>query len=51
MLERPEMRKRLEGFGLEIVPPEERSPEHLAKYLAAEIERWGKVIKAAGIAQ
>jgi tripartite-type tricarboxylate transporter receptor subunit TctC len=51
MLERPDMKKRLEGFGLEIVPPEQRSPEYLAKFLAEEVERWGKVIKAAGIAQ
>src|SRR5262249_11593134 len=45
----PTSRKRLEELGLEILPPEQRSPEYLAKYLPQDIERWGKVVKAAGI--
>jgi tripartite-type tricarboxylate transporter receptor subunit TctC len=45
----PTIRRRLVDLGLEILPPEQRSPEYLAKYLPQEIERWGKVIKAAGI--
>ena len=45
----PAIRKKLEELGLEIVPPEQRSPEYLAKFLPQEIERWGKVIQAAGI--
>jgi tripartite-type tricarboxylate transporter receptor subunit TctC len=45
----PTIRKRLEELGLEILPPEQRSPEYLAKYLPQDIERWGKVVKAAGI--
>jgi tripartite-type tricarboxylate transporter receptor subunit TctC len=45
----PGIRKRLQDLGLEILPPEQRTPEYLAKYLPQEIERWGKVIKAAGI--
>src|SRR5262249_55072532 len=45
----PTLRKRLEDLGLEILPPEQRSPEYLAQYLPQEIERWGKVIRAAGI--
>src|SRR5262249_22430262 len=49
MLDNPGQRKRLEELGLEIVPAERRSPEYLAKYLPEEIDRWGKVIKAAGI--
>jgi tripartite-type tricarboxylate transporter receptor subunit TctC len=48
-LDDPAMRKRLEALGLEIVPPEQRTPEYLAKLLPEEIARWGKVIKAAGI--
>jgi hypothetical protein len=32
-----------------ILPPERRTPEYLAQYLPQEIERWGKVIRAAGI--
>jgi putative tricarboxylic transport membrane protein len=49
MLDSPAIRKRLEDLGLEIVPPERRSPEYLARFLAEEIERWGKVIRAANI--
>jgi aspartate aminotransferase-like enzyme len=45
----PTIRKRLEELGLEIVPPEHRSPEYLAKYLPQEIERWAKPIQAGGI--
>jgi len=48
-VDNPGMRRRLEELGLEILPPEQRTPEYLAKYLPAEIERWGKVIRAAGI--
>ena len=48
-LDNPSVRKRLEDLGLEIVPPERRSPEYLARFLPDEIERWGKVIRAAGI--
>ena len=48
-LDDPVIRKRLEAFGLEIVPPEQRTPEYLAKFLPEEIARWGKVIRAAGI--
>jgi tripartite-type tricarboxylate transporter receptor subunit TctC len=48
-LDNPAMRKRLEELGLEIMPPEHRSPEYLAKLLPAEIERWAKPIRQAGI--
>jgi putative tricarboxylic transport membrane protein len=41
--------KRLEELGLVVVPQERRSPEYFAKFLPQDIERWGKVIKAAGI--
>ena len=49
MIENAVIRRKLEELGLEIVPPEQRTPEYLAKYLPEEVERWGKVIKAAGI--
>jgi putative tricarboxylic transport membrane protein len=49
MLDDPAMRKRLEDFGLDIVPPEQRTPEYLAKFLPEDVARWRKVIKAAGI--
>jgi len=48
-LDDPAIRARLEELGLEIVPPERRTPEYLAKYLPTEIERWAKPIHAAGI--
>ena len=48
-LDDPAMRKRLEELGLEIAPPERRTPEYLAKFLPQEIERWAKPILAAGI--
>jgi tripartite-type tricarboxylate transporter receptor subunit TctC len=48
-IDNPVIRKRLEDLGLDILPMEQRSPEYLAKYLPVEIERWGKVIHAAGI--
>jgi len=43
------IRKRLEELGLEIAPPERRTPEYLAKFLPEEIERWAKPVHAAGI--
>ena len=49
MIARPDMRKRMEDLGLEILPQEKRTPAYLAKFLREDIERWGKVIKAAGI--
>jgi tripartite-type tricarboxylate transporter receptor subunit TctC len=46
---RPEIRQKMESLGLEILPPEQRTPAYMAKFLPQDIERWGKVIKAAGI--
>jgi putative tricarboxylic transport membrane protein len=48
-LDDPAMRKRLEELGLEIEPPERRTPEYLAQFLPQEIERWAKPILAAHI--
>jgi tripartite-type tricarboxylate transporter receptor subunit TctC len=48
-LDEPGIRKRLEELGLVIAPPEQRTPEYFAKFLPQDIERWGKVIKSAGI--
>ena len=48
-LENPALRARLEELGLEIVPPEHRTPEYLAKFLPEDIARWAKPIHAAGI--
>jgi hypothetical protein len=43
------VRKRLEDLGLELVVPERRSPEYLAQFVREEVERWGRVIRAANI--
>jgi tripartite-type tricarboxylate transporter receptor subunit TctC len=48
-LDNPTVRKRLEELGLEIVAPERRTPEYMAKFLPEDIARWGKPIAAAGI--
>ena len=49
MLTKPEIRQKMEALGLEILPPEQRTSEYLAKFLKEDVERWGKVIKDAGI--
>jgi tripartite-type tricarboxylate transporter receptor subunit TctC len=43
------IRKRLQELGLEIVPPERRTPEYLTKFVPEEIERWAKPVREAGI--
>jgi tripartite-type tricarboxylate transporter receptor subunit TctC len=48
-LDDPAVRTRLEDLGLEIVPPERRTPDYLAKFLPEEVARWAKVVHAAGI--
>jgi tripartite-type tricarboxylate transporter receptor subunit TctC len=48
-LDDPAIRARLEDLGLEIATPERRTPDYLATFVAAEVERWGKVVHAAGI--
>ena len=48
-LEDPNIRKRLQELGLEIVPPERRTPEYLTKFVPEEIERWAKPVREAGI--
>ncbi len=50
-IDNPTVRKKLEDLGLEIIPPPKRTPEYLAKFIPEEIERWTKVVKAAGIEQ
>jgi tripartite-type tricarboxylate transporter receptor subunit TctC len=48
-LENPGLRKRLEELGLEILPPEQRTPEYLARFLPEDIARWARPIRAAGL--
>jgi hypothetical protein len=39
----------MEELGLTVPPPERRTPEHLARLLRTEIEKWAPPIKASGI--
>jgi len=48
-LDDPDIKKKLDGLAQVVFPPEEQSPEALAKFQAAEIAKWWPVIKAAGI--
>jgi tripartite-type tricarboxylate transporter receptor subunit TctC len=44
-----EVRKKLTGLGLDVAPREQQTPEALAAFHKAEIEKWWPIIKAAGI--
>jgi len=48
-LDDPAVRARLEALGLEIVAPERRTTDYLAKFVPEEVTRWAKVVHAAGI--
>jgi tripartite-type tricarboxylate transporter receptor subunit TctC len=45
----PALSRRMKELGLTVPPPERRTPEHLAKLLRSEIEKWAPPIKASGI--
>jgi tripartite-type tricarboxylate transporter receptor subunit TctC len=47
-LEDPATRKKLEDIGAVVVPPERRGPKALQAFVAAEVEKWTPVLKAAG---
>jgi tripartite-type tricarboxylate transporter receptor subunit TctC len=48
-LAEPAVRQRLADLGQQIVPRDEQTPEALAAFHRAEIEKWWPIIKAAGI--
>lgn len=48
-LDDPALRERLESVGLEIAAPERRSPDYLKRFVADEVDRWARVVHAAGI--
>jgi tripartite-type tricarboxylate transporter receptor subunit TctC len=48
-LNEPGVRQRLANLGQQIVPREDQTPEALATFHKAEIEKWWPIIKAAGI--
>lgn len=45
----PQFKESLAKLGAEVVSPDRATPESLAKHLKAEIEKWGPIIKKAGI--
>jgi tripartite-type tricarboxylate transporter receptor subunit TctC len=45
----PEIQKKLAALAQDIFPPEEQSPEALAKFQSEEIDKWWPIIKAANI--
>jgi tripartite-type tricarboxylate transporter receptor subunit TctC len=45
----PTIQERMGTIGAELVTPERRSGEYLAKFVASEIEKWAGPIKAAGV--
>jgi tripartite-type tricarboxylate transporter receptor subunit TctC len=49
VISKPDIKQKMEALGLEILPPEQRTQAFMAKFLKEDIERWGAVIKAAGI--
>ena len=48
-LESPSVRERFEAIGEAVVPSERRGPQYFTKFVASEIERWAKPIKASGV--
>jgi tripartite-type tricarboxylate transporter receptor subunit TctC len=48
-METPAVRQRFNELGATMVPPEQRTPDYLQKFMEAEIEKWATTIKAANI--
>ena len=45
----PAMQERLKTIGSDLVGPDRRSPEYLAKFVADEIKKWSGPISAGGV--
>jgi tripartite-type tricarboxylate transporter receptor subunit TctC len=45
----PAVQERLKETGTDLVAPERRSPEYLAKFVVSEVDRWAAAIRAAGV--
>jgi tripartite-type tricarboxylate transporter receptor subunit TctC len=45
----PSVQQRLREIGSDLVPPERMTPDYLGTFVAAEVEKWARVIKASGI--
>ena len=46
----PSVQTRADDIGASLVAADRRSPEYFATFVREEIEKWGKTIRAAGIA-
>jgi len=46
----PAVQQRLKDNGIDLVAPERRSPDYLAKFVESEIAKWAGPVKAAGVA-
>jgi len=44
------VRERLQDLGLNVPPPDRRSPEYLARLVPRELEKWAAPMKASGAA-
>lgn len=45
----PAVRERLQGMGAQVVTNDRATPEYLAKFVPAEIQKWAAPIKASGV--
>ena len=48
-IENPATKERLQSIGAQVVVPDRRSPEYLAKFVPEEIKKWAEPIKASGV--
>jgi putative tricarboxylic transport membrane protein len=48
-MDRPEVQQRLHDLGAVAPPQEQRSSGYLRTFVAAEMKKWGDVVKSAGI--
>jgi tripartite-type tricarboxylate transporter receptor subunit TctC len=48
-LANPTVQQRLKEIGSDLVPPERMTPDYLGRFIAAEVEKWSKIIKTNGI--
>jgi tripartite-type tricarboxylate transporter receptor subunit TctC len=48
-LDMPSVQKGLIEVGSDLIAPERRSPDYLGRYVATEIEKWGRIIKLSSV--
>lgn len=48
-LDSPSVKERLAALGAVVVPKEQRTPDHLERFVKSEIEKWAAPIKASGV--